>query len=252
MSGTIKPKNKTDQKKMIESGKRLSYVKNRLKEAVKIGVSAKQIEDLAVKLIKKEEGKASFKMVPNYDWATCINVNEGIVHGIPKKEIVFQKGDVVSVDVGIYYDGFHTDTSFTLGLEVDEKTEKFLEIGEKTLNSAIEKAKPGNRIYDISKSIEDMLKKSGYTPIKALVGHGIGRQLHEEPQIPCYTSGEYKDSPVIPDGACMAIEVMYSFGSEKLVLDEDGWTIVTSDGKISALFEDTVIAAKGGTRVLTA
>jgi methionyl aminopeptidase len=248
----IIPKSKSDQKKMIEGGMKLSRVKARLKEAVKIGVSALEIEELAVKLIKEEGGKSSFKMVPNYSWATCVNVNEGIVHGIPEKEIVFKKGDVISVDVGIYYKGFHTDTSFSVGLEVDKKIQEFLETGKKALDSAIKEAKPGNRIFDISKAMEDKLKEKGYKPVRALVGHGVGEDLHEEPQIPCYASGKYKDSPKIPAGASFAIEAIYSIGSEKIALDKDGWTIVTSDGKISALFEETVITAKDGTKVLTA
>lgn len=252
MSTKIVPKNKEDQKRMIVSGEKLARVKNRLKEAVKIGTSADEIEKLAVELIKKEGAKSNFMMVPEYDWATCVNVNEGVVHGIPKKEVVFQKGDIVSVDVGLVYDEFHSDTSFTVGLEVNEETGKFLDAGRETLNKAIEKAKPGNRIFDISKAIEDNLRGKGYSPVKALVGHGIGRELHEEPQIPCYVSGRYEDSPKIPDGACFAIEIMYSPGSGEIVLTDDGWTIAMRDGKISALFEETVIAAEDCTKVLTA
>lgn len=252
MTNRIIPKSKSDQKKMTVSGKKLSRVKNELKENVKVGVSANEVEKLAVKLIEKEGGKPSFMMVPNYSWATCVNVNKGIVHGIPKKSIVFKSGDVVSVDVGLVYEGFHSDTSFTVGLNVNKKTQRFLKAGEKALDEAIKKARPGNRVYDISKAIETTLREKGYSPVKALVGHGIGRELHEDPQIPCCTSGSYSESPAIPDGACFAIEVMYSPGSAEIALSDDGWTIVTNDGKISALFEDTVIAAKDGTKVLTA
>ena len=135
---------------MSEGGKRLSEVKQALKKKVRIGNSAWDVEEAAVKLIKKSGGTASFKMVPNYSWATCVNVNEGVVHGIPKKETVFNKGDVVSVDVGLYYKGYHTDTSFTIGLQVNKKVNKFLKTGEKALDAAIKKAVVGNRIFDIS------------------------------------------------------------------------------------------------------
>jgi methionyl aminopeptidase len=252
MSTKIIPKSKSDQKKMIEGGKKLAKVKSKLKEAVRVGVSAAEIEKLAVELIRKQGGKPSFKMVPKYSWATCVNVNEGIVHGIPKRELVFKKGDVVSVDIGLFYKGFHTDTSFSVGLKVNEKIRRFLDTGEKALKRAIEATVPGNRIYDISEAIEERLKESGYNPVKSLVGHGVGKDLHEEPQIPCYTSGSYKDSPKIPKGAAFAIEVMYSLGSSEIALTDDGWTINTRDGKISALFEETVITADNGTKVLTA
>lgn len=252
MSNKIIPKNPSDQKAMIEGGKKLGEVKNKLNDAVRVGVTGLEIEGLAVKLIERTGGKPSFMMVPNYSWATCVNVNEGIVHGIPKKSTVFKEGDVVSVDVGLYYKGFHTDTSFTVGLGVDKNINKFLEVGKSTLKNAIKQAKPGKRIYDISFQMEQGLRKHGFTPVKALVGHGIGKNLHEEPQIPCYTSGKYKDSPLIPEGAALAIEIMYTMGTDDIALDKDGWTIVTRDGKISALFEETVITAKNGTKVLTA
>ena len=161
MPKKIKPKSISDQKNMIESGRKLARVKNKLKEVVKVGTSADEIEELAVKLIAKEGGKPSFKMVPNYSWATCVNVNEGVVHGIPKKEIVFKNGDVVSVDIGLFYNGFHSDASFTVGLNVNQKTKRFLDAGKAALDKAIEKAKPGNRIFDISKAIEDVLRGKG-------------------------------------------------------------------------------------------
>src|SRR3990167_4084707 len=161
---------------MIEGGRKLAEVKKRLAESVEIGGNAKNIEDVATDLIEKNGGKPSFRMVPNYSWATCVNINEGVVHGIPKPEIVFKKGDVVSVDVGFFYKGFHTDTSFSVGLEAEEARE-FLTSGEDALKKAIDTAKVGNYIFDISKAIEDTLLACGYRPIRALVGHGVGRHL---------------------------------------------------------------------------
>lgn len=236
---------------MAEGGKKLSKIKNALRRAVGEGVRASDIEKLASKLIKEAGGEASFKMVPGYRWATCVNINEGLVHGIPKKEIVFKKGDVVSVDVGIYFRGFHTDTSFTLALEPKDGTAKFLRVGKEALEGAILKAKVGNRIYDISEAIEEKVRKAGYSPIKALVGHGVGRELHEEPQIPCFTYGRREDSPEIAPGVVLAIEVMYAQGKPNVVKEPDGWTISMADGKISALFEETVAVTSHGPFVLT-
>lgn len=247
----IKGKAKKELETMKEGGRKLGRIKKRLQDEVSVGKTAEDIEDLAQKLIKEAGGKPSFMMVPNYNWATCVNVNEGVVHGIPKKGVVFKKGDVVSVDVGLYYNGFHTDTSFTVGLNPTKEVEKFLEVGKKALKNAIKKARPGGRIYDISKEMQDGLEKAGYEPIRALVGHGIGKNLHEPPQIPCFVSGKREKTAEIPENATFAIEIMYTMGDSGVGLDQDGWTISTQDGKISAISEETVAATAGGPLVLT-
>lgn len=236
---------------MAEGGKKLGYIKKRLKEAVKIGGNAKEIEDLAMKLIAEVGGEASFAKVPGYSWATCINRNAGIVHGIPTKNVVFEKGDVVSIDVGLWYKGFHTDTSVTIELESDESTKRFVKAGKKALDAAIMAAKAGRRISDISEAIEKNILAAGYQPVLALVGHGIGKNLHENPQIPCFVSGKKENSPKIVPGMALAIEVMYTLGSPEIEIAKDGWTITTHDGKISGLFEETVAVTTHGSFILT-
>lgn len=250
MENKIFVKSPGDIQKMAEGGKKLSKIKKSLKKMVSVGATAGEIEELAAHLIKEEGGKPSFMMVPNYQWAICINVNEGLVHGIPKPEIVFEKGDVVSVDVGFFYKGFHTDTSFSLGLEA-EVAREFLASGEEALKKAIDTAKVGNYIFDISKAIEDTLLACGYRPIRALVGHGVGRHLHEGPQIPCFTNGSREKSPRIVAGMALAIEVMYTKGSGEVEIGSDGWTISMRDGKMAALYEETVAITKHGPLVLT-
>jgi methionyl aminopeptidase len=251
MTNKILPKGKKEIKIMYEGGKKLGEIKKHLISFIKEGKSAREVEDLATKLIREAGGKPSFKMVDGYKWATCINLNEGVVHGIPKRAIVFKKGDVVSVDIGMYYQGFHTDTSFTIAIKPSWEIKEFLKVGKEALDKAIKKVIPGNRIYDISKVIEDTLKAQGLSPIKSLVGHGIGRNLHEDPQIPCFTNGKRKDSIRIPQGATLAIEVMYTTGKPDIKVSKDGWTIVTQSGKIAALFEETVAVTAGGPLVLT-
>ncbi|HJX59146.1 MAG TPA: type I methionyl aminopeptidase [Patescibacteria group bacterium] len=236
---------------MQEGGVLLGKVKAALKEKVQEGVNASEVEDLAVELIKKSGGEASFKMVPGYSWATCININEGLVHGIPKESVVFKKGDVVSVDVGLYYKGFHTDTSFTKAIEPDSMTKKFLQAGQEALEKAIEAVSPGKRIYDISLAIQETIEKAGHSPIRVLTGHGVGRELHEEPKITCFASGDRAKSPEITEGMVLAIEVMYCLGSPQVEISKDGWTISMRDGKISALFEETVAVTSRGPLVLT-
>lgn len=251
MIGKIKLKTNKEIKTMAEGGKKLGRVKKKLKEAINAGVSAGEIEEKALKLIDAEGGKPSFTMVKGYSWATCINVNDGVVHGVPKKKIVFKNRDVVSVDVGIFYKGFHTDTSFSVAIKPNQKTNKFLDIGKISLERAIKEAKPGKRVYDVSYSMQKSIEEAGYSPIKALVGHGIGRDLHEAPQIPCFVSGKKEDSPEISAGMVLAIEVMYAEGKPDVKLAPDGWTIKTQDGKMAGLFEETVAVGDNGPKVLT-
>lgn len=244
---------KTDEeiKIMAEGGAKLGRVKNALKAAVSAGVTAEDIEKLAQELIKKEGAEPSFDKVPGYRWATCINVNEGLVHGIPSRGLVFKDHDVVSIDVGIYYKGFHTDTSVTVAINPTDEIKKFLSVGRSALEKAISKVREGNFIFNISEAIEKTIEEGGYTTIKALVGHGVGRELHEDPQIPCFVPGKIDESPKIKKGMVLAVEVMYAQGSDKVAIAEDGWTIVMRDGKISALFEETVAVTQKGPKILT-
>lgn len=237
---------------MEQSGKRLAEVKMALKEKVKVGVSAAEIEEIADKMIVKLGAKPSFKMVPGYRWATCVNINDGIVHGIPHKHIVFEDGDLVSVDLGLLYEGFHTDTSFSVGLNPSREVEKFLKAGKEAFQKAVSTIKPNSSyVYDISEAIENTIKSHGYNPVLDLTGHGIGRNLHEDPYIPCFTSGLRQETEKIVPGMAIAVEVMYMMGEPDLVKENDGWTISTQDGKISGLFEDTIIVTEKGYKVIT-
>lgn len=236
---------------MAEGGAKLGRVKNALAKEVKAGVSALEIEKLAVELIKKEGAEPSFVKEPGYYWATCVNVNEGLVHGIPTADVVFKDGDIVSIDVGIYYKGFHTDTSITVGINPSPDVKKFLHTGQLALDKALKQVKKGNYLYSISDAMEKVIEEAGYSTIKALVGHGVGRHLHEDPQIPCFVPGRVKDSPIIEPGMVFAVEVMYAAGTDKVEIAEDGWTILTCDGKISGLFEETVAVTDKGAKILT-
>jgi len=234
-----------------EGGNKLAQIRDELKGYVTEGISAFEIDKKADELIKKSGGEASFKKVKGYSWATCINVNDGVVHGIPHKSLVFKQGDLVSVDVGLFYKGFHTDTSFSLQIGDDKKLDKFLKAGLESLQAGITNVKPGNRIYDISAGIHAVLQANNLNPVWSLTGHGIGRKLHEEPYIPCYAHGKYDQSPIILNGEMLALEVMYTTGSGDVVKEADGWTISSSDGKITGLFEDTVLVTEHGPLVLT-
>lgn len=244
-------KSEQDLEIMARGGEKLARVKKEIVQNIKPGVSALAIEELATMLIKKAGGKPSFKMVPKYNWSTCVNINKGVVHGIPKKEIIFKEGDVVSMDVGLYYRGFHTDTADSVLLGGDGERERFLKAGRRALEGAIAAARVGNKIGDLSEAIEGEIRKDGYEPVRLLTGHGVGKQLHEDPRIPCLVMGTADEKVRIVEGMALAIEVMYSAGTGELKMEDDGWTISTKDGKMAALFEETVAIGASGSKVIT-
>lgn len=236
---------------MAEGGRKLARVKKALAKAVKPGVSAMDIENLAVKLIKDEGAQASFKKVPNYKWATCVNVNDGVVHGIPTKSVIFKEGDIISVDVGIYHKGFHTDTAVSVYLGNDPAKKRFLEAGKKADIEGIKQVKKGKTIGDISLAIEKVLLANNLKPVWALTGHGVGRELHELPFIPCFKSDDKTQELVIGTGFVLAVEVMFTTGNGEIKQDNDGWTLRTKDGKIAGLWEETVTVTGNGPMVIT-
>lgn len=249
----ISIKSPKEMETMKEGGKKLGGIKRELQKLIKPGIKPSEVDKKAEELIKKAGGEPSFKMVDGYSWATCINVNEGVVHGIPGGK-AFKEGDLVSVDVGMFYKGFHTDTSFTVGVgKIDEEKKKFLEIGRKALSEAIKEVRPGRRVAHISRAMQNVLEKEGYSSVRSLTGHGIGEGLHEMPQIPCFWEGDIRNSERLREGMALAVESIYALGSPNLVLSsEDNWTIATRDGKISGLFEDTVLVTAQGPLVITA
>lgn len=237
---------------MTEGGHKLAQIRDKLEAAVAAGVSAWDIEELANDLIEKSGGQSSFKMVPGYSWSTCVNVDDGVVHGIPKKEIVFKKGQIVSIDVGLFYKGFHTDTSTSVLVDSSDKNlMNFLAVGRKALKNAISEARVGNFVRDISAAYERTLTEAKLTPVWRLTGHGVGRSLHELPYVPCFARGADIEPLELVPGLVLALEIMYTKGNGNIKTAQDGWTIVTQDGKISALFEETVSVDSHGPVVLT-
>ena len=236
---------------MIEGGKILADVKRQIKEFAQIETSLQAIDKKAENLIISAGAKPSFKMVPNYNWTSCININDSIVHGIPKGNL--KKGDFVTIDMGVYHKGFHTDSamSFIIGKSTKEQ-EHFLNVGEKVLAKTIKKAVVGNKIKDLSKSMQQGVESEGFNVVRQLTGHGVGEELHQKPSIPCYVSN-HKDMRVkLYDGMTIAIEVMYTMGDWPLIQDSDGWTLRTQDGKLSAVVEETVLVTKNKPIALTA
>lgn len=229
-------------KAQIAGGQLLSQVKSQLIDLAKPGISLSYIDNQAEKLLLATGGKPSFKMVSGYHWSTCININDGIVHGIPHEHLTIKSGDLVTIDVGLYFQGFHTDTSISFFVgKTTKSNQKFLTTGQLTLEKAISVATPNHTVWDISHVIQTQIENAGYNVVRDLTGHGVGKRLHQEPAIPCYTQGDKLHSPVLYQNQVLAIEVMYTRGDWHLVKSSDDWTLSTQDKSLSAVFEETVI-----------
>lgn len=237
---------------MIEGGTRLKQAYKQLKQTIKVGMSTEQIDKIAEKLIIKAGGQSSFKRVENYHWTTCLPINEQIVHTPPSKRTL-KNGDVLTIDIGMFYKGFHTDFSdtFVIG-QSHPKTNLFLEVGKQTLAKAIETVKVGKRIGNISQVIEQEINKAGYFVIKDLTGHGIGRDLHEDPYIFGFVDRLIQKTDLIKPGMTLAIEIIYSQGTEKMKFEKsDEWSIITADRSLSACFEHTIAVTDKKALILT-
>jgi methionyl aminopeptidase len=244
---------------MKKGGKILAEVVFEVINKAKPGITELELEKFAEELILKRGGYPGFKKVQGYKFATCISTNDVIVHGIPGK-YALKAGDVFGVDCGVYLDGLFTDMSETtrvmdqkLGVRSQklDEVDKFIETGKRALSEAIKQAKIGNRIGNISKTIQDIVEGGGYSVVRELIGHGVGKELHEEPEVPGYLLRKIEDTPLLKEGMTIAIEVIYNMGKPGIKYSDDQWTIKTRDGSLSGLFERTVLITKSGPVVLT-
>ncbi|HSX39469.1 MAG TPA: type I methionyl aminopeptidase [Candidatus Saccharimonadales bacterium] len=234
-------------KVMLEGGKISTMALRGVLSAIKPGVTLLALDTIAHDILVQNNAKPSFTTVDDYKFTTCINVNDGIVHGLPNGYKI-KSGDLVSIDLGALYKGFHTDLSYTVEVN-SSKEQKFLNTGRLALDLAIAQAKVGNHMGDISSAIQKKVENAGYTVSRDLVGHGVGRELHEDPYVPGY--GSSGKGVLLKEGMVLAIEVLYEKGDPEIVVDFDGWTIRTADGSLSALFEASVAITKDGPLVLT-
>lgn len=238
---------------MKEGGQKLRKAVHRLLPKIVPGVVTEEIDQEAERLIKEQGAMPSFKTVTGYNWTTCLPINEQIVHTPPSKRVI-KSGDIVTLDIGAYYKGYHTDwaTTVVAGEAKDKKIWHFLETGRRTLKKAIEQAKAGKYIGDISETIEKEIYGSGYFIVRSLTGHGIGEKLHEDPYVPGYLDKPVQKTPLIKPGLTLAIEVIYSMGTEEMAYEEeDKWSIITRDRSMSACFEETIAVTDRKTFILT-
>lgn len=235
---------------MKQGGRILAEILKDVSKKIKEGMSTKDIEKLTDELISQKGAKPAFKGYNGFPSSICVSVNEEVVHGMPKADKILKNGDIVGLDLGILYQGLYTDSAITVGVgKISKQAKKLIKETRKALYLGIKQVKPGNYITDISRAVENHAHKHGFSVVHDLVGHGVGKQVHEDPKVPnFYTkSAEIKLEP----GMTIAIEPMINIGRSYIEISKDGWTVITKDRELSAHFEHTVAVTEKGCEILT-
>jgi methionyl aminopeptidase len=242
-------KSEKDLVMMKASAKILAGVMRKLREQVKAGISTLEIDILAEALVRKEGALPAFKGYKGYPSSICTSVNEEIVHGIPAARKL-EEGDIVSLDLGVNYQGYFSDLAITVAVgKVNPSVKKLIEVTRKALSEGIRQARPQNHLSDISYAIQSYVERHGFSVVREFVGHGIGLALHEEPEVPNF--GRPGQGPLLQSGMVLAIEPMVNMGGWESSILDNGWTAVTKDGLASAHFEHTVAITQRGPQILT-
>lgn len=250
-------KNEEEIKLMEESARVLKLVLKAIEQEIKPGVTTGYLNKVAEKKMKENGAIPSFKGVEcpyeggqDFKWAICTSVNDEIIHGIPSDDVVLKEGDLVCVDLGTYKNGFHSDAGRTYGVgKISKVAEKLIKTAEAAFFCGVDQALDGNRVGDISNAIETYVKKQGFTLLKEFQGHGIGREMHEDPGVP--NIGKKGTGPRLKNGMALAIEPMICEGKPDVYVADDLWTIKTEDGKLTAYYENTIVLTKDGPKILT-
>lgn len=238
---------------MAKGGKILSDVLFAVLDHAYPGVTELELDQLAEKMIRERGAEPGFMKVPGYKHTICVSTNDTVVHGIPT-DYKLKKGDVLGIDCGVFLEGFHTDMSESIivgGPEANPDGAKLLDTGKKALDLAIEQVKPGNYIGHISKTIQMIVEGAGYSVVRELIGHGVGKDLHEDPEVPGVLYGKIEKTPLLKPGMVIAVEIIYNMGRKGVMYADDEWTIKTQDGSLSGLFERTVAITASGHQILT-
>lgn len=250
-------KSPAELEKMRRSGLLVHRVLQTLAGMVEEGVSTLELENAAEKLILDAGARPAFKGYYSaaagnrYPYVLCTSVNDEIVHGMPSRSKVLKRGDIISIDTGVQLDGYYGDSAITVGVgEISPQLAKLLAVTQESLERAIEKVRPGNRLFDICSTVQKHVESNGFTIVREFVGHGIGTELHEEPQVPNYVDRN-NENPRLKEGMVLAIEPMVNAGKPQSKVLSDRWTAVSQDGSASAHFEHCVAVTKDGPWVLT-
>jgi len=242
-------KSEDEIKKMAESCRIVAEVLDGIKKNISPGISTKEIDEFAESYIISRSAKPAFKGYRGYPASVCTSVNEQVVHGIPSSQKL-RDGDIISLDIGVFFKGFYGDAAVTFPVgSVSSQAMRLIQVTERSLEAGLEKAVAGNRLSDISSAVQGCVEAEGFSIVRSFVGHGIGRELHEEPQIPNF--GKPGEGPELRPGMTLAIEPMVNAGNWEVIILNDGWTAVTKDRSLSAHFEHTVAITKNGLNILT-
>lgn len=232
-----------------QSGRIVAKVLHELRNQAKAGRTTRQIDKIGFDVIKKEGAEPAFLGYRGFPASVCTSVNEQVVHGIPGERML-KDGDLLSLDIGVKYQGYYADAAITVGVgEIDRDAENLLKVARQALYDGIEQAVVGNHLYDISAAIQRRAESHGYSVVRDFVGHGIGQKMHEDPQVPNF--GQAGTGPVLKEGMVLALEPMVNEGKSDVKILSDQWTVVTADSKRSAHFEHTVAVTGEGPRILT-
>lgn len=235
---------------MREANQIVAETLSMLRDKINPGNTTWQLDSWAEKLARKRGAEPAFKGYRGFPGSLCISLNEEVVHGIPSKKVILQEGDIVSIDFGVRYKGFYGDAAITVPVgKIESGKSDLLKVTHESLYKGIEQVQIGNRINDISQAVQEYVEKHGFSVVREFVGHGIGSQLHEPPEIPNY--GRRQRTPRLLAGMVLAIEPMVNIGSREVRVLSDGWTVVTKDGQASAHFEHSVAVSENGPLILS-
>tara|TARA_B100000242_G_scaffold79033_1_gene52074 strand:- start:4248 stop:5009 length:762 start_codon:yes stop_codon:yes gene_type:complete len=251
---SVKIKNNDEINQMSSCGKIISDVREIIVKNIEPGISTWELDKLAEEYTISKGFIPAFKGYQNFPSSICASVNDEVVHGLPSKNKILKKGDIIGIDFGVYDGTFYADSAFTFPVgDVGDNITKLLNVTKESLNLGIQKAQVGNKIHDISKAIQDHIEKNGFTVVRSYVGHGIGKDLHEEPHVPNFilNNKDRSKSMKLKEGMVLAIEPMVNVGNFEVELSDDNWTVKTCDGSLSAHFEHTVALTKDGPKILT-
>lgn len=236
--------------KLRRSGRMVRQVLGEIRERVKPGITTLELEKFVAKRFKELGAKPAFLGYRGYPCCLCASVNEEVIHGIPTDRRTLKEGDIVSLDTGVILDGYYGDSAITVAVgTISESAQRLMKVTEESLELALEKVRLGNRLGDVSATVQEYAEKNGYSVVREFVGHGIGKAMHEEPQVPNF--GQRGHGPLLKEGMVFAVEPMLNAGGAAVRVLSDNWTAVTMDGKLSAHFEHMVAVTRNGPDVLT-
>ena len=243
-------KSKDENTRMKKAGHIIACTMEKLRMAVKPGISTAALDSIAYDYILKNDAKPNFLGLYNFPATICSSINEEVIHGIPEENRILSEGDMIKIDMGCIWGGFHSDMARTFPVgKISKSRKRIMDVTEKSLQIAIEEAKPNNTVGDIGYAVQQYVEKQGYSIVREYCGHGLGLQLHEEPQVPNY--GQPGKGPTLREGMTLALEPMVNEGTWQVKTLPNGWTVVTKDQRDSAHFENSIYIGSNGPEILT-